>query len=44
MMGEEVATSAINGTFNTITLEKSAYYVVKVVSNENMITEKVFIK
>jgi hypothetical protein len=44
MMGKEVATTAINGTFNTITLDKSAYYVVKVLSNDNMITEKVFIK
>ncbi len=44
MMGKEVASAAINSTLNTITLEKSAYYVVKVLSNENMITEKVFIK
>ena len=44
MMGKEVANSSINGTLNTITLEKSAYYVVKVLSNKNIITEKVFIK
>ncbi len=44
MMGKEIANSAINGTFNTITLGKSAYYVVKVLSNENVVTEKVFIK
>ena len=44
MMGKEVANAAINSTLNTITLEKSAYYVVKVLSNESIVTEKVFIK
>ncbi len=44
MMGQEVVSTQINGTINTIALEKSAYYVVKVLSNNNMTTRKVFIK
>ncbi|NOX46812.1 MAG: T9SS type A sorting domain-containing protein [Chlorobi bacterium] len=44
MMGKEIAKETISGSVNIITLEKSAYYVVKVLSNENMTTEKVFIK
>jgi hypothetical protein len=44
VMGQEVATTAIYSTINKITLDKSAYYVVKVLSDENVITKKVFIK
>lgn len=44
MMGQEVTKAPINSTVNTITLERSAYYVVKVLGNENIVTKKVFIK
>jgi hypothetical protein len=44
MMGQEVTSTSINNTVNVITLDKSAYYIVKVLSNENMETKKVFIK
>jgi hypothetical protein len=44
LMGQEVTRTIIKGTFNKITLEKSNYYVVKVMSNESVVTEKVFVK
>jgi len=44
MMGREIAKQSINGTLNVITIEKSAYYVVKVLSDEGITTKKVFIK
>jgi hypothetical protein len=44
MMGQEVANNAINGTMNIVRLNKSAYYVVKVTSNDTVVTRKVFVK
>jgi hypothetical protein len=44
MMGKEITRQSISGTVNIITLENSAYYVVKVLSDEGMATKKVFIK
>jgi len=44
MIGHEVAEAPINSVLNVISLEKSAYYIVKVMSDENVITKKVFIK
>ncbi|MCD4732287.1 MAG: T9SS type A sorting domain-containing protein [Bacteroidales bacterium] len=44
MMGQEVASKRINDMQNIITLEKSSYYVVKVLSDESVVTKKVFIK
>ena len=44
LMGREVVSTSISNTVNRITLEKSAYYVVVVLSNETVVTEKVFIK
>jgi hypothetical protein len=43
LMGQEVARSIINGVNNKITLNKSAYYVIKVVSNETVVAKKVFV-
>lgn len=44
MMGKEIVSEAISGSVNTVTLEKSAYYIVKVTTDENIETKKVFIK
>jgi uncharacterized protein (DUF2141 family) len=44
MMGQEVANKRIDDVQNIITLEKCSYYVVKVLSDESMVTRKVFIK
>jgi hypothetical protein len=44
LMGQEVSTTAINGSSNVISLDKSGYYVVEVLTNESMVTQKVFIK
>ncbi|MCD4696923.1 MAG: T9SS type A sorting domain-containing protein, partial [Bacteroidales bacterium] len=44
MIGQEVASQRINGVQNIITLERSSYYVVKVLSDESLVTRKVFIK
>lgn len=44
VMGREVANTSIDGTLNVITLEKSGYYIVKVLGNTNNSSEKVFIK
>jgi hypothetical protein len=44
LMGQEVARTLITDVLNKITLEKSAYYVVKVMSNESVVTKKVFVK
>ena len=44
LMGQEVTRTMITNVVNKITLNKSAYYVVKVLSNENVVTKKVFVK
>ncbi|MBC8487205.1 MAG: DUF5017 domain-containing protein [Bacteroidetes bacterium] len=44
IIGQEVINAPINNVLNKITLEKSAYYIVKVLSDESMVTKKVFIK
>ena len=44
LMGQEVAKTTITGTLNKITLNKSAYYIVKVMSNDGLVTQKVFVK
>jgi hypothetical protein len=44
MMGQEVMSSALNGALNSFKLEKSAYYLVRVISNTSTTTKKVFIK
>ena len=44
LMGQEVARTIISGVSNKITLDKSAYYVIKVVSDVSVVTEKVFVK
>ena len=44
IMGQEVASKRIEGTQNIIKLKESSYYVVKVLSNESVVTKKVFIK
>jgi hypothetical protein len=43
-MGQEVVTAPINNTVNKISLNKTGYYIVKVMSDNNVATEKVFIK
>ena len=43
LMGQEVVRTSINNVLNKITLNKSAYYVVKVLSNESVVTKKVFV-
>ena len=44
MMGKEVARETIKSSLNIISLQNSAYYAVKVISNEKTVTQKVFIK
>ena len=44
MMGQEVASTTITDVLNIIPLEKGAYYVVKVLSSESVVTKKVFVK
>jgi len=44
MMGKEVVSSGINNTRNTFTLIQSGCYIVKVISNENVVTIKVIIE
>ena len=44
LMGQEVARTIITDVLNKVTLNKSAYYVVKVMSNESVVTKKVFVK
>lgn len=44
LMGQEVARTIITDVINKVTMEKSAYYVVKVMSNESVVTKKVFVK
>ncbi len=44
LMGQEVTRTAIKGVLNKVTLSESGYYVVKVMSNESVVTEKVFVK
>ncbi len=42
--GQEIVNIAINQTMNKITLDKSAYYLVKVQSESSVVTKKIFIK
>jgi len=44
MMGKEVTTVAANAGLNVITMDTPGNYVIKVVSDNNVITEKVFVK
>ncbi len=44
VMGQEIIRAEINNTLNKVTLNESAYYVVKVMSNESVVTKKVFVK
>ena len=44
LMGQKVTHTMITGVLNKIALNKSAYYLVKVMSNENVVTKKVFVK
>ena len=44
IMGQEITSVSINNILNKVTLEKSAYYVVVVSSQETFVTEKVFIR
>jgi hypothetical protein len=44
IMGQEVASAPITDVVNKITLSNSAYYVVKVISDGEMVTRKVFVK
>ena len=44
VMGQEIARKAINTALNTIMIQESANYIVKVISNDNIITQKVFVK
>ena len=44
MMGREVASSSANGKINIIDIQKTGYYLVKVIDGGNMATKKVFIK
>jgi hypothetical protein len=44
VMGQEVASMKITGTSSKLSLDKSAYYFVKVMSNESIVTKKVFVK
>jgi hypothetical protein len=44
MMGQEVASEAITDVITRVHLDKSANYVVEVISNENVVTKKVFVK
>jgi hypothetical protein len=44
LMGQEVARSMIKDVLNKITLDNSGYYLVKVMSNESVVTKKVFVK
>jgi hypothetical protein len=44
LIGQEVARTVISDVLNKVTLQKSAYYVVKVMSDESVVTKKVFVK
>jgi len=44
LMGQEIANTGIHGGLNTISIKKNAYYIVKVVCNDGVITEKILIK
>ncbi len=44
LMGQEAASTTITEVLTRITLDKSAYYVVEVVSDESVVTKKVFVK
>jgi hypothetical protein len=43
VMGQEIARTGINNTVNKVTLNESAYYIVKVMSNDSVVTRKVFV-
>lgn len=42
-LGQQVVSQPINSSMHKITLENSAYYIVKVLSNEKVVTQKVYI-
>ena len=44
LIGQEVARTMIKYVLNKISLNKSGYYVVKVLTNESVVTKKVFVK
>ncbi len=44
LMGQEIFRTPIKGTLNRVPLSKSAYYIVKVVSNDGLVTKKVYNK
>jgi len=44
LMGQEAASTSITQVLTRITLDKSAYYVVEVISDESAVTKKVFVK
>ena len=44
VMGQEITRAGINSTVNKVTLNESAYYIVKVMSNDSVVTKKVFVK
>jgi len=44
MMGQEVVSTSITDVINVISLEQCTYYVVTVLSNESVVTKKVFVK
>ncbi len=44
LMGQEVSTTPISGSSNVLTIDKSGYYVIEVVTSESVISKKVFIK
>jgi hypothetical protein len=44
LLGQKVAHTQITGTLNRITLENGNYYLVRVLSNDLVVTKKVFVK
>lgn len=44
LMGQETASASITDVVTRITLDKSAYYVVEVISDGSVVTKKVFVK
>lgn len=44
MMGQEVVTTSVTSSKNTITVPQTGYYIVTVVSDQSVVTEKVIIR
>ena len=44
IMGQELVNTAIGGEINNITIENSAYYIVKVVSDSGVVAKKVLVR